>query len=70
METGREMKALLILAFMLVVAATALAYGHAGVAAGVSAMASAAPEPSEPATLLLSGGALLIIASAVRRYSV
>ena len=70
METGREMKALVILAFMLVVAATALAYGHAGVAAGVSAMASAAPEPSEPATLLLSGGALLVIASAVRRYSV
>ncbi len=70
METDREMKALLILAFVLVVAATALAYGHAGVAAGVAAMASAAPEPSEPAALLISGGALLAIASALRRYSV
>ncbi len=68
-ETDREMKALLILAFVLVVATTALAYGHAGVAA-VTAMASAAPEPSEPAALLLSGGALLAIASALRRYSV
>jgi hypothetical protein len=64
------MKALLILAFILVVAATALAYGHPGVAAGVTAVASTAPHPSEPATMLLSGGALLAAAGALRRYMV
>jgi hypothetical protein len=64
------MKALLILAFVLLVAATAFAYGHVGVGAGVSAVASVAPQPSEPAALLLSGGALLAVASAVRRYTV
>ena len=64
------MKALLILAFVLVVCATALAYGHPGVAAGMTAVASSAPHPSEPATLLLSGGALLAAAGALRRYTV
>lgn len=69
-ETDGEMKVLLILAFVLVVAATALAYGHGGVAAGVSAMALTAPQPSEPAALLLSGSVLLAIASALRRFTV
>jgi hypothetical protein len=64
------MKALLILAFVLVVAATALAYGHAGVSAGVTAVASSAPHAREPAALLVSGGALLAIGTALRRYSV
>lgn len=62
------MKALLVLAFVLVVvvaAATGLTYGHVG----VSALLSAAPQPGEPAALLLSGGALLAIASALRRYT-
>jgi hypothetical protein len=60
------MKALLILAFALAVAATALAYGYAG----VSVIASSSPHPSEPAALLISGGALFAVASAVRRYTV
>lgn len=67
---NREMKVLLILAFVLVVAATALAYGHAGVAASVTAVTSSAPHPSEPARLLLSGGVLLAVAGALRRYTV
>lgn len=69
-EPDGEMKVLLILAFVMVVAATALAYGHVDVAAGVSAMASSTQQPSEPTALLLSGGALLAVASAVRRYTV
>lgn len=64
------MKALFILAFVLAVAATAFAYGHGGVAAGVTAVASAAPHPREPAMLLISGSALLALAGAVRRYTV
>lgn len=67
---NREMKVLLILAFVLVVAATALAYGHAGVAAGVTAVTSATPHPSEPTRLLFSGGVLLAVAGALRRYTV
>jgi hypothetical protein len=64
------MKALLILAFVLAVVATALVYGQGGVVEGVTAAGSAAPRPSEPAVLLMSGGALLALASAVRRYMV
>jgi hypothetical protein len=59
------MKVLLILAFALAVAGTAIAYGYTG----VSVVAASPPEPSEPAALLLSGGALLAVAHAVRRYT-
>jgi len=70
MATDEEMKAILILAFVLVVAATALAYGNVGVPVSVTAVASATPASNEPATLLLSGGVLLGVASALRRYTV
>jgi hypothetical protein len=59
------MKVLLVFVIVLIAAATALAYGHAGVTAGVSAVASHAS--TEPTALLLSGSALLGIAGAVRR---
>ena len=63
------MKVLLILAFGLVIAVTALAYGQVG-AAGVTSVAAATSAPNEPATLLFSGGVLLAAASALRRYTV
>ena len=53
MALGREMKVLLVFFIVLIAAATAFAYGHAGVSAGVSAVASHAS--TEPTTLLLSG---------------
>jgi hypothetical protein len=59
------MKVVLVFALVLVAAATAFAYGQAGVSAGVSAVASQAS--TEPTALLLSGSVLLGIAGAVRR---
>jgi hypothetical protein len=59
------MKVLLVLALMLVAAATAFAYGQSSVSEGVVAVAS--QSFTETAALLLSGGALLGIAGAVRR---
>jgi hypothetical protein len=60
------MKVVLVFAIVLVAAAaTAFAYGQAGVSAGVSAVASQAS--TEPTALLLSGSVLLGIAGAVRR---
>lgn len=59
------MKVVLVFVIVLIAAATAFAYGHAGVSEGVTAVAT--QTPMEPAALLLSGGALLGIASAVRR---
>ncbi|HXW06864.1 MAG TPA: hypothetical protein VD833_16645 [Vicinamibacterales bacterium] len=59
------MKGILVLVLMLVVAATAFAYGHSSAIEGVG---SAGWHPfTETAALLLSGGALLGIAGAVRR---
>jgi hypothetical protein len=61
-----EMKALLVLAItMLVAAATVVAYGTGSVAAEVEAIA--ARGWTEPATLIFSGSVLLGVASAVRR---
>jgi hypothetical protein len=64
------MKVLLVLAIVLLAAATAFAYGHAEVAAGVSVVVGQTADVvvSEPATMLLSGGLLLALASAVRRF--
>lgn len=66
MATDGEMKVLLVLAIVLLAAATAFAYGHAGVAVVVDHTAGVVV--SEPAAMLLSGGLLLALASAVRRF--
>jgi hypothetical protein len=60
-----EMKGLLVITLTLLTAATALAYGHAEMAAIVTDSSW----PSEPTTLLLSGGALLGVGGALRRFS-
>jgi hypothetical protein len=64
------MKVLLVLAIVVLAAATAFAYGHAEVAAGMSVVVdhTAGVVVSEPAAMLLSGGLLLALASAVRRF--
>jgi TRAP-type C4-dicarboxylate transport system permease small subunit len=64
--TAGDMKGLLVLTATGLVAATALVYGHAEMAAAVGA---ASLWPGEPATLLLSGSILLGAAGALRRCS-
>ena len=66
------MKALLVLAIMVLAAATAFAYGHSDVTNGISAVVeqSGGIVLSEPAMLLLSGALLLGLGGAVRRYTV
>ena len=59
------MKGLLVLTLTTLAAATALAYGQSEVATAVVAPAW----PGEPATLLLSGSALIGVAGALRRYT-
>jgi hypothetical protein len=63
---GGEMKGLLVITIVLLTAMSVLAYGHADMA-GVVADTW---RPGEPATLLLSGSALLGIAGALRRFTV
>jgi hypothetical protein len=66
------MKVLLVLVIVVLAAASAFAYGRADVAAGVSVVVSqtAGVAVSEPATMLISGGLLLALASAVRRLPI
>lgn len=66
------MKVLLVLAIVLLAAASVFAYGRADVAAGVSVVVAQTTSVvvSEPAALLLSGGLLLALASAVRRLPI
>ena len=64
------MKALAVLVFVLLAAATALAYGHGGLTAGVSVATSHGLRPTEPGMLLLSGSALIAAAGLVRRLRV
>lgn len=59
------MKVVLVCVLVLIAAATALAYGQPEVSAGVLGVAFRAW--AEPASLLLSGSALLGIAGAIRR---
>jgi hypothetical protein len=60
------MKGLLVITIVLLAAMTVLAYGHADVASAVADTWW----PGEPATLLLSGSALLGVAGALRRFTV
>ena len=63
------MRVLLVIAIVLLAAATAFAYGRADVAATVSVVSVTADVAlSEPAAMLVSGGLLLVLASAVRRF--
>lgn len=64
------MRVLLVLTIMLMAAATAFAYGRAEMAASVSVVvaSTSAVALTEPLTMLLSGGLLLGLASAVRRF--
>lgn len=59
------MKVFLVLLSVIAAAATAVAFSHADVSAGVSAVATHVS--TEPTALLLSGSALLGLAGAVRR---
>jgi hypothetical protein len=72
MATEKEMKVLLVLAIVLLAAASAFAYGRADVAAGVSVVVAQTADVvvREPAALLVSGGFLLALASAVRRLPI
>ncbi|HVL66388.1 MAG TPA: hypothetical protein VM364_03905 [Vicinamibacterales bacterium] len=66
------MRALLVLALMLLAAATAYAYGPADMADGLSAVLAQTTDVmlTEPAVLLVSGALLLGLGSVVRRLSV
>ncbi|MEP6914870.1 MAG: hypothetical protein ABJC89_04460 [Acidobacteriota bacterium] len=59
------MKAVLLLAVVLIGAATVVGYGRGTVIDTVVSRSAS----TEPGALLLSGGALLGLAGAVRRYS-
>ena len=61
------MKVLLVLALMLLAAASALAFGAGDMARGVSGFAIAM---TEPAYMLLSGTFLIAIAGALRRLGI
>lgn len=64
------MKVLLVVVLVLLVTATALAFGPDMVNAGVGAAAAhAADSTGEPAALLISGSALLALAGAVKRLT-
>jgi hypothetical protein len=58
------MKAILVLTVVLIGAATIVAFSRANLVNTVVSRAS-----SEPAALLISGGALLGVAGALRRYA-
>ena len=72
MASDGEMKALLVLAIVLLGAATAFAYGRADMADGLSTVVEHTTEVvlTEPVLLLLSGALLLMLGGAVRRFSV
>ena len=67
------MKVVLVLLFVLLAAATALALGSGTVASVMNSTAAAvqmADQTREPATLLLSGSVLLGLAGLVKRFTV
>jgi hypothetical protein len=62
-----KMKALVVLSLVILGAATAVAYSPAGVMTAVAAHTTSST--SEPAALLLSGGVLIGLAGALRRFT-
>ncbi len=68
MATGWKMKVVVVLILVSLAAATAMAYGRADVAVGLSVV-SHAHRATEPIALLLSGSALIGLAGALRRFS-
>jgi hypothetical protein len=61
------MKALLVLALMLIVAASGAAYGAGDVTRSVGGFAFAL---TEPGYMLVSGAALIVIAAALKRLTI
>jgi hypothetical protein len=55
-----------LVCFCFLAAAT---YGRAVASGGVSTVVSPSPRPGEPAALLVSGGVLLGLAGALRRFN-
>jgi archaellum component FlaG (FlaF/FlaG flagellin family) len=66
-ETVREMKAFLVILIVLAAAAGVMAYSHMEVVETILSRTREAT--TEPATLLVSGSALLLIAIALRRLA-
>lgn len=65
------MRALLVIAIVLLAAATAFAYGPSEVTNGFSTVVAQTSDVvfTEPVMLLLSGALLMVLGGAVRRYS-
>lgn len=61
------MKAFVVMILVLLAAASAFAYGRIEMAAGVVSMVGHTSPMDEPIWLLLSGGALIGLAGALRR---
>jgi hypothetical protein len=68
--TDGKMKALLVLVIVLLAAATAFAYGRADFSAEMSTVVAQTTDvfANEPTIMLFSGGALLVVAGAMRRF--
>jgi hypothetical protein len=64
------MKALLVFVIVLLAAATAFAYGRADLSAEMSSVVAQTTDvfANEPTVMLLSGGVLLGVAGAMRRF--
>jgi hypothetical protein len=68
--TDGKMKALLVFVIVLLAAATAFAYGRADLSAEMSTVVAQTTDvfANEPTVMLLSGGVLLGVAGAMRRF--
>lgn len=68
--TDGKMKALLVLVIVLLAAATAFAYGRADFSAEMSTVVAQTTDAfaNEPTAMLFSGGVLLAVAGAMRRF--
>jgi hypothetical protein len=68
--TDGKMKALLVSVIVLLAAATAFAYGRAELSAEMSTVVAQTSDvfANEPTVMLLSGGVLLVVAGAMRRF--